>query len=549
MSYIQRIGRSFMIPIAVMPAAALLQRFGKIEFDHPILQQIAAICEAGGGAIFDHLPLLFAIGIAIGLTQGKGVAALSAAVGYTVFQEVMKTFEASASSDLAGASFQMGVLGGMITGGVTAYLYNRFKDVQLPQALGFFSGRRFVPIVTALTMTVLGGSLGFIWMPIQEGILAVGLWLQSTGGIGTFIYGTINRLLIPTGLHHIVNNILWFQVGEYATAGGKVVQGDLTRFFAGDPTAGTYMAGFFPIMMFGLPGAAIAMAQCARPENRKVIMSIMLSAALTSFLTGVTEPIEFAFMLVAPLLFFIHAVLTGLSMMIMHLLEVKIGFGFSAGFIDLAINWHYATNPWLIPIVGAAYFVLYYFTFYIVIRAFNLSTPGRAVDKLEAPIDSQLNSEAVATETDLLTIPEALEASPSASGTGHTAARSDSTQAEAPAESIPGTPPAQGASGSIVPSLRMSSTKIIAQKSTSVIEFIGGYSNILEIDACITRLRLTLREPTLVKEQSLKDLGAAGIIRIGKQGVHVVFGTDSELIKEEVQKQMAQDAKPSEEVE
>ncbi|MFF2885699.1 PTS transporter subunit EIIC [Paenibacillus sp. NPDC057967] len=502
MSYIQRIGRSFMIPIAVMPAAAILYRFGKIEFDHPFLIKLAAICEAAGGAIFDHLPLLFAIGIAIGLTQGKGVAALSAAVGYMVFQEVMRTFEVMQSSDLAGTNMQMGVLGGLITGGITAYLYNRFKDIQLPQALGFFAGRRFVPIITALTMTVLGGLLGFIWMPIQDVIQGFGLWLESTGGIGTFLYGTINRLLIPTGLHHIVNHILWFQIGEFAEAGGKIAQGDLTRFYAGDPTAGTYMTGFFPIMMFGLPGAAIAMARCAKPENRKVIMSIMLSAAFTSFLTGITEPIEFAFMLVAPALFIVHAFLTGLSMMIMHLLEVKVGFGFSAGFIDLAINWSQSTNPWLVFPVGAAYFIVYYFVFYILIRAFNFATPGRADDKTEALAE-------VGPSPDAPT-PEPI----------HEAFSEASATVSAPA----------------VTALRTPNIKLIAYKASEVTELIGGYKNMVDIDACITRLRLTLHDSGLVQEQKLRELGAAGIIRIGKNGVHIVFGTDSELIKEEILK-------------
>lgn len=510
MSYIQRISRSFMIPIAVMPAAAILFRFGKIEFRQPFLIKLAAICEAAGGAIFDHLPLLFAIGIAIGLTQGKGVAALSAAVGYMVFQEVMRTYEIVQTNGLAESSVQMGVLGGLITGGVTAYMYNRFKDIQLPQALGFFGGRRFVPIITAIVMTVLGGLLGMIWLPIQETIEAVGLWLVSTGGIGSFLYGTINRLLIPTGLHHIINHIAWFQIGEYAAAGGKIVQGDLTRFFAGDPEAGTYMTGFFPIMMFGLPGAAIAMARAANPENRKTMMSIMLSAAFTSFLTGITEPIEFAFMLIAPVLFGIHALLTGLSMMLMHVLEVKIGFGFSAGFIDLALSWNDSSRPWLIFPIGAAYFVVYYFVFTVMIRMFNLATPGRLA---ETAADSGAGS---IKEPPVAATPE---------------------ERTTPASTAP------------LSSLRRPSAKRIAEKAADVVNLIGGLGNILNVDACITRLRLTLSEPRLVQEQGLRELGAAGIIRIGKGSVHVVFGTDSELIKEEVLKlQNSQTAKRLEEM-
>lgn len=499
MSYIQRVSRSFMIPIAVMPAAAILFRFGKIEFEQPFLMKLAAICEAAGGAIFDHLPLLFAIGIAIGLTGGKGVAALSAAVGYLVFQEVMRTYEIVQTNELAEANVQMGVLGGLITGGVTAYLYNRFKDTKLPQALGFFAGRRFVPIVTALAMTVLGGLLGLVWMPIQEMIQQAGLWLLSTGGVGSFLYGTVNRLLIPTGLHHIVNHVAWFQIGEYAEAGGKVAQGDLTRFFAGDPAAGTFMTGFFPVMMFGLPGAAIAMARSARPENRKMIMSIMLSAAFTSFLTGITEPIEFAFMLIAPVLFVIHALLTGMSMMLMQLLEVKIGFGFSAGFIDLAINWNDSTRPWLVFPIGAAYFVVYYAVFHNFIRIFDYATPGRLAEQTE----------------------------PAAAAADRAKPEESPTSGAAAATAGP---------DPRLTALRRPSARHMSRKAADVVESIGGLDNIRSIDACITRLRLTLNEPSRIHAEGLQQLGAAGIIRIGKDGVHVVFGTDSELIKEEILK-------------
>ncbi|MHA6482628.1 PTS transporter subunit EIIC [Paenibacillus sp. strain BS8-2] len=518
MSYIQRIGRSLMIPIAVMPAAALLFRFGKINFDNPFLQQLAVICEAGGGAIFDHLPLLFAIGITIGLTDGKGVSALSAAVGYTVFQEVMRTFETTKAGELAETHVQMGVLGGLITGVVTAYLYNRFQHTKLPQALGFFAGRRFVPIVTALAMTVIGGLLGFIWSPIQESIQTLSVWLESTGGYGTFLYGTINRLLIPTGLHHIVNHIAWFQIGEYSAAGGKVVYGDLTRFFAGDPTAGAFMTGFFPIMMFGLPGAALAMAMAARPENRKVILSIMMSGALTSFLTGITEPIEFAFMLVAPALFIIHALLTGLSMMIMYWLEVKVGFGFSAGFIDLAINWNDSTKPWLIFPIGIIAFAVYYFVFHMFIRLFRLSTPGRSSESL----DSQPSV------TKAEPLEQALpEASIGLSSLPTTAAADESHKT------------------SVLPAihaLRSPVPEQMAQMAVSVIHHIGGADNIMNTDACITRLRLTLAQPELVDNDALKDLGAAGILKVGKHHVHVVFGTDSELIKEEINKLLSPNA-------
>lgn len=473
LAFLQKIGRSLMIPIAIMPAAAILLRIGAMEFQNPFMVQVAKVFLAGGGAIFDNLPLLFAVGVAIGLAEGEGVAGLAAVIGYLVLTNVLKTFDVIGANGKPVVHLDMGVLGGIMTGIIASVLFKRFKDIQLPKALGFFGGRRFVPIITSLTMVILGVILGFMWLPVQNGIQALGMWIVSAGGFGMFIFGFLNRLLIPTGLHHILNSIAWFQIGDFTDAAGKVVHGDLSRFFAGDKTAGMFMTGFFPIMMFGLPAAALAMIKAAKPENKQMVASVMISSALASFLTGITEPIEFSFMFVAPVLYGIHAILTGLSMAITYGLGIKLGFGFSAGLIDYLLNWNLSTKPLLMIPIGLIYFVVYYFGFLAVIRWLNLKTPGREDDSEE--------------------------------GT--------------PSES-------SGATG-------------MRQRAEQILPLIGGRENIVNLDACITRLRLVLKDESAVNESALKKLGAAGIIRLGKGNVQIVFGTESELIKEEMKKMMA----------
>ena len=293
-------------------------------------------------------------------------------VGFLVFNAVYTTVAASKPFLVAEKPVSMGVLGGILMGITTAMLYERYYRVKLPPYLAFFGGRRFVPIITGLTAVVLGSIFGIIWHWPGSWINSFGQWIVDNGTAGSGVYGTINRLLIPFGLHHIPNSLVWFTFGEF---NGK--HGDLNRFFAGDPNAGTFMTGFFPIMMFALPAAALAIVHTARPERRKAIAGIMGAAALTSFITGVTEPIEFAFIFVAPLLFVVHAVLTGLSMMIMNLLGVHDGFSFSAGAIDYLINFTKADKPLLIIVVGAVYAAIYYFLFRFMIVKFDLKTPGR----------------------------------------------------------------------------------------------------------------------------------------------------------------------------
>jgi PTS system N-acetylglucosamine-specific IIC component len=381
LAVLQRFGRSLMMPIAVLPVAALLLRFGQDDIlgkDRLGWNDVAAVVGGAGQALFDNLPLLFAVGIAIGFARkADGSTGLAAVVGWFVFNQV---FVAMTKDHLINDKpVTMGVLSGILMGIVTALLYQKFYRFKLPPYLAFFGGRRFVPIITAFSALILGVIFGWLWPPIGELINWLGEWIIGAGAVGTGVYGVVNRLLLPFGLHHIPNTLVWQVFGDYQVD-GKTVSGDLNRFFAGDPEAGIFMAGFFPIMMFALPAAALAIYQEARPEKKRLVGGIMFSAGFCSFLTGVTEPLEFAFLFVAPVLFIFHALLTGLSLAICTELGIRDGFGFSAGLIDFVINWNKAEKPWLILVIGAVYAVVYYVLFRVTIRVFNLMTPGREPD-------------------------------------------------------------------------------------------------------------------------------------------------------------------------
>jgi N-acetylglucosamine PTS system EIICBA or EIICB component len=369
LSFLQRIGKALMLPIAVLPAAGLLLRFGQPDLlDIPFM-------AAAGNAIFSNLALIFAIGVAIGISKdGNGAAGLAGAIGYFVL---------TAGATSINKDINMAALGGIIAGVIGGLLYNRFSGIKLPEWLGFFSGRRFVPIITSAVMLILAGIFGYIWPSIQDGINAVGNWIIDLGAIGAAVFGFLNRILIPLGLHHVLNTIFWFNLGDFTDAAGKVIHGDLNRFFAGDKTAGAFMTGFFPIMMFGLPAAAFAMIAAAKPEKRKAVTGMFLGLALTSFLTGITEPIEFAFMFIAPVLYAFHAILTGISMGVVNALGVKTGFTFSAGFIDYVINFGISQKPILILLVGLVFAVIYFIVFYFAIVKFNIKTPGREDEEAE----------------------------------------------------------------------------------------------------------------------------------------------------------------------
>ncbi len=469
-SSLQKIGKSLMLPIAVLPAAALLLRLGAGDvFDIPFVM-------AAGAAIFDNLALLFGIGVAVGIAKdSSGAAGLAGAVSYFVITNATQAIN---------ADINMGVLAGIIGGLLAGFLYNRYHDIELPDFLGFFGGKRFVPIITGAASVLLAGVFGYVWPPIQNVIQLTGEWIINAGPIGVFVYGVLNRLLIPVGLHHVLNSFIWFVFGEFTTAAGEVVTGDLSRFFAGDPSAGFFMSGFFPMMMFGLPAAALAMYHAAKPKNKKAVSGIFLSVGLTAFLTGITEPIEFAFMFLAPVLYAIHALLTGLSMVVTYVLGIQHGFGFSAGAIDYFLNYGLATKPFLIIPIGIAFFAVYYFLFRFAIQKFNIPTPGR-------------EEAAVAGGNEMSVMPASQQKS-----SGGNAVTEGST------------------------------------KASQYIEALGGADNLKSVDACITRLRLEVRDSDKLDEAKLKQLGASGVLKANKTNAQVVVGTKAELIAEEIKKEL-----------
>jgi PTS system N-acetylglucosamine-specific IIC component len=486
---VQKLGRALMLPIAVMPLAALLLRLGQ-----PDLLNVPFVAAAGD-AIFSNLGILFAVGVAVGLAkESHGAAGLAGAVGFFVTIKAAVALVsappdvvaglAGAAKDLAVAQFKdhlvarisvpVGILSGLIAGA----MYNRFKDIALPSYLAFFGGRRFVPIITGFCCLGLALVFGFGWPYLTAGLDAASRSVVAAGDLGLFIYGFLNRLLLVTGLHHIINNIAWFILGDYH---GKT--GDLNRFFAGDPSAGAFMAGFFPVMMFGLPAACLAMYRSARSKSRRVVGGVLLSMALTSFLTGVTEPVEFAFMFLAPVLYLVHAVLTGLSLVIMNILDVKLGFGFSAGLFDYVINFNKSTHPLLLLPIGAVYFAVYYGMFRFVITRFDLKTLGRE--------------------------PE-------------------------------GTAPATGFAVDQMPV-----PGPILTRGASYLAALGGAGNVIEVEACATRLRLSLVDNARLDEAALKQLGARGVLRLSAGSAQVIVGPLADQVAGEIQDAMKARASPS----
>ncbi|HIH0368185.1 TPA: PTS N-acetyl glucosamine transporter subunit IIABC [Klebsiella pneumoniae] len=461
LGFFQRLGRALQLPIAVLPVAALLLRFGQ-----PDLLNVPFIAQAGG-AIFDNLALIFAIGVASSWSKDNaGSAALAGAVGYFVMTKAMVTIN---------PEINMGVLAGIITGLVAGAVYNRWAGIKLPDFLSFFGGKRFVPIATGFFCLILAAIFGYVWPPVQHAIHSGGKWIVSAGALGSGIFGFINRLLIPTGLHQVLNTIAWFQIGEFTNAAGAVFHGDINRFYAGDGTAGMFMSGFFPIMMFGLPGAALAMYLAAPKARRPMVGGMLLSVAITAFLTGVTEPLEFLFMFLAPLLYLLHAVLTGISLFIATALGIHAGFSFSAGAIDYVLMYSLpaaSKNVWMLLVMGVVFFFVYFLLFSAVIRMFNLKTPGRE-DKAADVVTEEANSN---TEEGL------------------------------------------------------------TQLATSYIAAVGGTDNLKAIDACITRLRLTVGDSAKVNDAACKRLGASGVVKLNKQTIQVIVGAKAESIGDEMKK-------------
>ncbi|MDI0266649.1 glucose-specific PTS transporter subunit IIBC [Clostridioides difficile] len=489
---LQKVGKSLMLPVALLPAAgillgisnalagdALLAHFPALA--NPTFQLIISIMESSGQIIFNNLPLIFAVGVAVGLTEGEGVAALAAIVGFLILNTSMGVMagvtegmiDNSMYASIVGIpTIQTGVFGGIIIGIVAAYLYKKFYKIELPQYLGFFAGKRFVPIVTSLAAIAIGIILSFVWPPIQEGLLSFSKnVIETNQTLAAFMEGSLERLLIPFGLHHVFHNPFWYQFGEYINKAGELVMGDQKIFFAQLKdgvtfTSGTFMTGAFPFMMFGLPAAALAMVHEAKPEKKKFVAGIMASAALTSFLTGITEPIEFAFLFVAPALFAIHCLFSGLSYAVMQLLGVKIGFTFSGGLIDFLLFGVLPNRtPWYLAIlVGLGFAVLYYSVFRFMIRKLNLKTPGREDES----------------ETNVGTV-------------------------------------------------EMSKDELASE----ILVALGNKENLKSLDACITRLRLVVNDIDKVDKEKLKSLGAAGVMVIGNN-VQAIFGPKSDAIKSDI---------------
>ena len=450
-SFFQKIGKALMTPIAVLPIAAILLRFGFGDIPY-INGDIANIMKVSGEAIFSNLDMLFAVGIAYGLAKNNdGAAALAGAVGLLIAKAVYLQID---------PNLNMGVFIGIIIGVLAGGLYNRFHTIKPPEFLGFFGGKRFVPIVTALSAIAVGISAGYFWHYAQSGIDTFSHAIISLDEIGSFIYGTLNRLLIPLGLHHILNSVFLFQVGdyEYIKDGATVVaNGDLHRFFAGDPTAGVYMAGFYVTMMFGLPAMALAIYTTTPKEQRKKAGAILAGVAFTSFLTGITEPLEFLFLFTAPVLFLLHAILTGLALASAHFLDIHHGYGFSAGFIDYIINYKLATNPLLILPLGLVFGFIYFILSYYVIKIFKYTIFAEPKENNEI----QKGSEALA-----------------------------------------------------------------------FIEALGGKDNIISTDACITRLRMEVKNSKNLDDEAFKKLGAKGVIKPNSTTIQVVLGTKAESVAE-----------------
>jgi N-acetylglucosamine PTS system EIICBA or EIICB component len=475
---LQVLGRALMLPIAILPVAALMLRLGQPDL---LNQPFIAVA---GSAIFAQIGLLFAIGVGVGIAkESHGAAGLAGAVAYLVLIQGAKIFidvppdlQLPTSDDPAFRDAvvnawrerqlsKLSVPAGIISGLAAGILYNRFHAIRLPEYLSFFGGRRFVPIAAGLFGLLAAAAFG-IGFPILGGAIdTLSTHVTASGSAGLFVYGLLNRLLLVTGLHHILNNLAWFVVGDF-----QGTAGDLNRFFAGDPDAGAFMAGFFPVMMFGLPGACLAMWRSVRPERRKAMAGMYLSMALTSFLTGVTEPIEFTFMFVAPALFLIHAVLTGCSMVIMDWLNVRLGFGFSAGLFDYLLNFSLGTNALLMLPVGAAYFLIYYTVFRVSIRRFGLAVPGA---EAAASLDAE------------------------------------------------NAPASEGAARS-------------ASAAAAYADALGGVSNLASVEACTTRLRLVLHDATRLDADKLRAVGAKGIVKSGPNAVQVVIGPDADRLAGEI---------------
>jgi PTS system glucose-specific IIC component len=462
---LQKLGKALMIPVAVLPAAGILLGIGAgllagveqgtFPITNPFILNLLEIMKASGDAVFGAMPLLFAVGVVIAFTNNDGVAALAAVVGYVVLlgsmAAVAKIFDLTTNSVLGFVTVDTGVFGGILIGLVAAALYNRFYRIELPTYLGFFAGKRFVPIITSFAAIAVGFGLAFVWAPIANGINSLSNWaITQNPAVGVFIYGLVERSLLPFGLHHIWNAPWFYQFGSYTTPSGETVHGLTNICFAGDPAQGGILAGGYPFKMFGLAGAALAIYRTAKPSRKVIVGGIMASAAFTAFLTGITEPLEFSFLFVAPALYAIHAVMAGLAFPVMYLLDSRLCYSFSHGLIDYGLFFILGIRPWVLLLVGPLYFLLYFGVFYGAIKMFKLNTPGREPEEEELEF---------------------------ATGT----ALADPRQ----------------------------------EHARQLVLAFGGRSNIESLDACITRLRIGVIDPAKVSQARLKAMGAAGVVVVG----------------------------------
>lgn len=543
---LQRVGRSFMLPIALLPIAGLLLGIGQSLTNQTMLEAYGLVGILGegtvpyailtvmsdvGSVIFNNLPLLFALGVALGMAESeKGTATLSAAIAFFVMHQTINalltlsgrltdgSLQEGALANVVGIqSLEIGVFGGIIVGLGVAFLHNRFYKIRLPNVISFFGGTRFVPIISTLVYIVVGVVLYFVWPFLQNAIYALGNLVLSSGYVGTLIYGFIERLLIPFGLHHVFYLPFWQTgLGGSMMIDGVMVSGAQNIFFAELASSATkefsvsatrFMSGKFPLMIFGLPGAALAMYTCARPEKKKVAGGLLLSAALTAMITGITEPLEFTFLFVAPAMYAVHCIFAGLSYMLMHVLGVGVGMTFSGGIIDLllfGILQGNAKTHWLwIPVVGVAYFAVYFVVFRFMIKRFGYVTPGRESDDDETRLYNRADVEA-------------------------------KKRAEEAGGTIPTEP-------NMAPPIKTDEGTAASAPSTSelILEGLGGLNNIANLDSCATRLRVTVNDSGLVADDLLKKSGAAGVIRHGS-GVQIVYGPQVSVIKSELEDHIEQ---------
>ena len=460
MKQLSKLGKAMLIPIAATPVAGLLARISSPDMlNMPVVNNAAWV-------VFGMLDLLFAVGavIAYAKTKDKAIPIIGAVISLSVFKSVLTFMNETVS---------MGVFAGIVVGVMTAIVYNYSKEWKTPQMFSFFTGEKFVVTLAPLVAIPLGMAFSYIWVPCQAGLNNFGIWIAGAGALGVFVFGLTNRLLIPIGLHHVVNTYIYYELGSFVTSTGEVVKGEIPRFLAGDPTAGLFLAMFFIPMMFGLPGACAAITKTAKPSKKAETKSLMSSGALTTFVAGITEPVEFSFMFVAPKLYVLHAFLTGVAGAILYLCDVHFGMSINFCVIDFILNFNLSTNGWVIIPVGIVFFFIYYFGFKFLIEKFDMKTPGREDD---FTIEDEISEEEM--------------------------------------------------------NIKLESTNY-AYMAKKLLQNIGGKDNVEEVESCVTRLRLELKDGSLINETNIKKTGAKGIVKLSDTSIQIIIGTEVNKVAKE----------------